>query len=194
MKATWYINGLLGTLAVAVIAATFARKPNTRAIRSGVGFAAMLVWPIVWEVTIGNEVLCDQPITMLAFFWPLVVGVIQQYVTTKEKSKGTNEECKVAGTLSKGLKTDAAALVTFGLGLATMIFMQKNKDSQYYSQTQRALMVSIVLALSFIIPTSHIGTSGRSAAVHAGQSSALNYAIGLFLAAIILNVDKKVAP
>ena len=147
-----------------------------------------LLWPIVWDATIGLNELIDNPRLLPAFFWVPLVNLCQmQFVT--EVSTDTSGTA-MAMFQQKSLADDTNQLISTAFAMGSLFF----SSTKNYTGTH-IIMYGLLITLAFVVPTLHVPPDTRSAVLwRSGQFIILNYAIGFVIAGISTDLIHTLFP
>lgn len=147
-----------------------------------------LLWPIVWDLTIGLHELVANPRLLSAFFWVPLVNLCQmQFVT--EVSTDTNYTA-MAMFQQRSLADDTNQLISTAFAMGSLFF----SSTKNYTGTH-IIMYGLLITLAFVVPTLHVPADTRSAVLwRSGQFIILNYAIGFVIAGISTDLIHTLFP
>ena len=149
----------------------------------------MLVWPILWNALVakdgisGGDQLGASPRLCLAFFWPLLMLLVDlQLARRRSKDPTFFEALQRIGYL----KSDANTIITASFAIGTLLVSLKKHDKAHGA---RLVMYALLLCVAFVMPTSETPATSRVAIViRASQKVCLNYAIGFVIAGILTDL------
>ncbi len=143
-------------------------EENMCYLYSGVLLGGMLLWPVLFDLCIGLRDLVKRPRMMFGFFWvPLIMALDMGFV--------------VRGSTQGELPFQHHEL-------------SQDTSTINYSATH-ILMYALLLCIAFIVPTVTVPRGTKQAVlVRSVQKVALNYAIGLVICGISVDLFHGVFP
>jgi len=145
-----------------------------------------LMWPVVWDATIGLDELLLHPRLLLGFLWLPVILMVQQSFVTKFAGEVGKEGRAMAMFQQKTLMEDSSMLISTAFAMGSLLFTAKSSIN-----ATRTIMVGLVLVLACVLPTLHVPPGTRSAVLwRSGQFIVLNYAIAFVIAGISTDLLK----
>lgn len=192
-------NYVLGAVAlVAVVGATSEflsiedfddpeiKREKMRIIGSTVSLVGALLWPALWDRLAGYAVVVHHPLTIFAFLWPLVVAGVDLVYSASARNPA--EQARIFGLTE--LSTDANTLIGVAFAVGSLLASQANR--QLADATVPLLMYALLFLIAFIVPTPTLNPNDYSGfAVGAIQRTSFNYALGLVIAGISINVSAQ---
>lgn len=179
---------LVGCIVVAVCYAIFSRASTNdsgmretsvdQCNRSVVLALGGVLWPVVWQVFVGAQVLDRAPFAALGLAWPMVLLFLDLLWIVN----GTDSQNKQ--TLS--YDGNAISSIAFAVGglLVTSV-------GQQFARAASPILTSCVLLIvAVVIPTPGARNGTRlSAIVSAIQKVCLSYCVGMILTAVCINLQ-----
>ena len=147
-----------------------------------------LLWPIVWDATIGLNELIENPRLLPAFFWVPLVNLCQmQFVTEVSTESGGTA---MAMFQQRSLADDTNQLISTAFAMGSLFF----SSTKNYTGTH-IIMYGLLITLAFVVPTLHVPPDTRSAVLwRSAQFIILNYAIGFVIAGISTDLIHTLFP
>jgi hypothetical protein len=140
-----------------------------------------LMWPVVWDFTVGLDNLVACPRMLPAFFWLPLMNIAQMHFIPVASGETGGKGHALAIFQQKELGDNAAMLISAAFAMGSLLFSSRRSN---YSATH-IIMYGLVLCLAFVIPKVHVPADTRSAVVwKSGQFIVMNYAFGLVIAGI----------
>lgn len=157
-----------------------------RIIGTTISTVAVLAWPIVWDTLIGYAVLTNAPITLFAFIWPLFITGTDLALSANSRVAASAQ--RIFGLSSINADTSTILSLTFSVGL----LLTSLANSKAAAASVPVLFYGLIVLAAFIvpIPASDPTTTGGFT-LSSIQRIALNYALGLIIAALTLNVSPQ---
>jgi hypothetical protein len=148
---------------------------ETRIISNGVIASSVLLWPILWDITVGLRKLSDQPRIAFGYFWPMVISSMDLlYVMDKR-----NNNDRTIDTLSRKLGNDAQSIISAAFAVGALMSTLKSVQSVHL------IMYALVACLALVVPQVSIPQNTRDRSVVTSiQKASLNYALGFIIAGI----------
>lgn len=140
-----------------------------------------LMWPVVWDLTVGLDNLVSCPRMLPAFFWLPLMNIVQMHFIPQASGETGEKGHAISMFQQKELGNNAVMLISAAFAMGSLLFSSKRSS---YSATH-IIMYGLVLCLAFVIPKVHVPADTRSAVVwKSGQFIVMNYAFGLVIAGI----------
>lgn len=159
------------------------REEKYKIIINTVGAISIMLWPVIWNATIGFNTMTYHPITIFAFFWPMVMNLLDIIFVTKSP----NFENSRKVLTHKTVQDDSAALISIAFAIGTLLATQGL--SRMSKATAPILMYALLLLIAFIIPTPSLDEDSYTGfAINSIQRSFFDYAIGFIIAGVSLNI------
>ena len=153
----------------------------------------VLLWPLVWDAAVattrvsGLARIAQKPTLLLGLAWPLVMIIVDmQYVRKRTQDPSFFESLHRIGYL----QTDANTIITAAFAMGTLITSMHRKRSRRSKGGTgvQIVMYALLLCVAFVIPTSDVPVTSRTALViRSAQKVCLNYAIGFVIAGIMVD-------
>ena len=159
-------------------------EENMCYLYSGVLLGGMLLWPVLFDLCIGLRDLVKRPRMMFGFFWvPLIMALDMGFVvrgSTQGELPFQHHE----------LSQDTSTIISAAFAMGSLFYA----SARNYSATH-ILMYALLLCIAFIVPTVTVPRGTKQAVlVRSVQKVALNYAIGLVICGISVDLFHGVFP
>lgn len=179
--------GVPGAILVAVAAAVHVSRGDRRYWREKSRHAALavtaimlLLWPLVFDGIVGFD--SDRTVIYTGFFWTVLV-LLWSMVTSCVQS-ASQADMDVALT-----KTNANIIIgaAFAVGALLSVISGQNKTQSVAGA--RIMLISLLMCIAFVIPglLNMNVKSPVAGAVRSAQRGFLHYAMGLFIASIVVS-------
>ena len=200
------INGVIIGLVVTVILCTMwifshqspyvqERGDDPRMLQMVTLFVGILVWPLVWHVLLGYELLYKYPVLFVAFLWPMLVTLYQIRDDHDDQQEDMSDLVGRRKQHNAAVQTDSTTLIStaFAMGGIFMILPKLNDNQHLMQSAAYMVIVALLICIALTLPnTQHIVNSQRYTNVfRMVQRLALNYALGLIMASLILIVSNS---
>lgn len=145
-----------------------------RFIANGVTTASILLWPMLWDLTVGLDVLVEKPRMLFGFYWPMVVSSLNlpAIMDTRLVLAQSSEETE------SGLTADAQAIISAAFAMGALLATTKSVRGTHI------IMYAMIACLALVVPNINTADDQHRAVVYACQRASLNYAIGFIVAGI----------
>lgn len=178
---------------------------------STINYVGLLLWPIVWDVTIGYELMYHFPFTFLGFLWPMVLIFLDIYFMDIDDdddnaggsksgattpSSGKDDAPKVDNPLllihgndsHRNIQMDATAVITIAFAMGALLL--SNSDPNIAAISSPMIMFALLFTIAFVIPSTDMRMEASSKkSFDAIQRIFLQYAIGFVIAGIAINLS-----
>ena len=186
--------------------------PETFMIDSLIDYLAILLWPVIWEFTIGFRIIEVYPFTFIGLIWPMVLGFMDLYlardkIARSSATSGAKEGCgfdedflgghngkggssrKGGSTLCFGnVQVDASAVITIAFAMGALLLSLHDKATSAISAPM--IMFALLFTIIFVIPSNDIHLKPSSKLyLFSTQRVFLNFAIGFVIAGISVNLS-----
>lgn len=148
---------------------------ETQSLNNMIYALGILLWPPLFNLTVGYDKLQTRPRMLLGFLWPAAIsgfslaGVMQQRPPTSQENIQRQNS----------LNSDAQAIISAAFAMGSLMMGLKSAGGAHI------LMYGLLLSLAFVIPDVVITNSNmENTLIASGQSTVLNWAIGLVMAGI----------
>ena len=183
--ASWLINGaLVGTSGVVIAdtASTLKRRTHTpltetdvQQLSNALLTLGMLLWPVLFDITVGYDSLAKRPRLLLGFAWPVA---ITSFSLNSVMDRRTLSAAETKG-VQRALNNDAQAIISAAFAMGALLSGLKSASGTHI------IMYALILSLAFVVPSIVTSDNAMSRTmVTSGQSLALNWAIGLIMTGI----------
>jgi hypothetical protein len=162
------------------------KREKMRIIGATVSLIGALLWPVLWNQLAGFAVVVHHPLTLFAFLWPMIVSGIDLIYSTTARNPA--EQARIFGLAE--LSTDANTLIGVAFAVGSLLASQANR--RLADATVPLLMYSLLFLIAFIVPTPTLDPNDYSGfAAGAIQRTFFNYAMGLVIAGIAVNISAQ---
>ncbi len=166
------------------------QEEEIRFIANAMLTVGTLIWPIIWDTTIGLNSLMEKPRLLPAFFWVPFFHLCQMQFVSQVSGEGDESSRALSIFQQKGLNEDASQLISAAFAMGSLFLASTKNDAnrQNYAAAH-IIMYGLVMCLAFVVPTLHVPPETRTAVVwRSGQFVMLNYAIAFVIAGISANL------
>ena len=162
------------------------RREKARIVVAGVYAAGLLLWPVICSTIIGWDKIKAHPILGIAFAW--TVGAFAWELFANMGEETDHEAMRATGDT----RTNANVIIGAAWAVGSLLAVVRATGSQS-SDGARILLMALVLCIAFVIPLpiDENPRTIRSRVVRSSQRSVLYYAVGLFIAGIIISWKDK---
>lgn len=144
-------------------------------VNNGILAGGSLLWPLIFNTSVGYHRVAAEPRLLAGFLWPLVINAVDLAHVT-EVPPLTPEESKTA---DRSLTMDAQAVISAAFAMGTLMSGLKTRTGT------RIIMFALVLALGGVIPTPRISSrTVLRSAVQTSQRVMLSMSISFILTGI----------
>jgi hypothetical protein len=145
-----------------------------------------LLWPFIWYFVIGLDIIKECPILIIAFLWPILLGLIQLIDVYYDKCEDIQDFQQQRMVLIGGIHTDASTLISFSFALASLLWVLR--DQQNPLPSARIVVMALLLCIGFIVPTYHFMDNNQryTTFIRVAQRVCVNYAMGFIITALIM--------
>lgn len=184
------VNGSLGVGAAFVLAdswfgqglknhASRTQYLDDRAAANGIIAAGTLMWPVVFDSVFGYSILKSNPASLVGLVGPMLLGVLQI-----GSSRSLLDE---PASPDETRRSEAGIVVSAALSIGILL-LSRGKNSPEVVLGLEAILLAVILSVTVVVPAASLGQkqNGTQIVIQAGQRVALNYAVGLVLAGVIL--------
>jgi len=142
----------------------------------------ILLWPCLFGLAVGWEMIRKYPIILIGFGWTLFM-ILWDAMTHNE-----NESVRHAEQKNGNTKNNANIIVGAAWAVGSLL-MVVSKQSKQTPQSARVLLLSLILCVAFVIPMmiEFDLRTPLARAMRKVQRNTLHYAIGLFVSGITIN-------
>lgn len=155
------------------------RGHRFKILNTTVSLMGLLLWPVVWDLTMGYNLLFQSPLAIAGFLWPMIINLIQMIST---KARGRSK--------TVGVYRDASAIISIGFAIGTLLISQVGQNNLSSLEGQKvlpALLYSLLLSIAFVVPIAHIEPNYTSSVtIKSTQRTFLNYSVGFVITGILM--------
>lgn len=149
-------------------------------VKNGLISGLSLLWPVIFDATVGYHRLVAQPELIFGFLWPMVLSIIDLAHLHKHSAPTEKSSSKIESVLS----TRSGILVSASFAMGTLMSSLKTKTGT------RLIMLSLIAAVSIVIPSPSVSdTSLSKTAIHTIQRFAMTVSISYILVGIIADLS-----
>lgn len=147
--------------------------------KTTVWIVGALLWPFVWYMFAGIDVLKTTPLSVVGLAWPIFLLYLDTVWVTHHSESNQNKQT---------LSYDGNAITSLAFALGGLLVTNIGKD---FARTASPILTACVfLITAFVIPTPGSSPSSHSAGVVlAIQKVSLSYCVGLLLTAVCINLS-----
>ncbi len=164
------------------------RTNNLRVIDNMIDYVGLLLWPVIWDLTIGFGIMEHFPFTFLGFIWPMALIFIDLYFA--QEKVDPNE--KGSYTSVGNIQVDATAVITIAFAMGALLLSQTDRSVSSISSPM--IMFALLFTIAFVIPSNDIHMNETTKLLmFSVQRIFLNYAIGFVISGISVNLSSILA-
>ncbi|MCH9717932.1 MAG: hypothetical protein K0U52_12760 [Gammaproteobacteria bacterium] len=166
------------------------QEEEIRFIANAMLTVGTLIWPIVWDVTIGLDKLMEKPRLVPAFFWVPFFHLCQMQFVPQVSGEGDETSRALFIFQQKGLSEDTSQLISAAFAMGSLFLAStKNESNTENYGAAHIIMYGLIMCLAFVVPTLHVPPETRTAVLwRSAQFVMLNYAIAFVIAGISANL------
>jgi hypothetical protein len=150
----------------------------------------VLLWPMLWYITIGFDALKECPTLFIAFLWPIVLGIFQLVDIYYDKHEDVQDSQQQRITLIGSIHSDGAAIVSFAFAIGSLYWSVSRTTGDHINliPSVRIIIVSLLVCIATIVPLSHFANNNQrySTVARVAQRVFVNYAVGFIIGALII--------
>ena len=159
---------------------------NLRVMDNMIDYIGLLIWPVIWDLTIDFRIMEHFPFTFLGFIWPMALIFTDLYFAQEKIDLTETVETNHRSTIGN-IQIDATAVITIAFAMAGLLL---STDKNISSISSPMLMFALLFTIAFVIPSNDIHMSKRTKLLmFSTQRIFLNYAIGFVIAGITVNLS-----
>ena len=119
----------------------------------------------------------------LAFLWPTILGLYGLIGVTRTKRDSKNFQ------IHNEIKANANGLISANFAMGVLLsVLRKNNDASAHSNGARILMISLLMCIAFLLPsTNDEPESYKANLIRNAQQSIFHMAVGLFVAGMFVS-------
>lgn len=154
------------------------------AIANATMMSSNLIWPVVFHSTVGFDTVDKTPSLVLGFVIPYLFLTLDLWFTNRTKWDIETNGNLSADRMNAG---DAQSIISAAFAVGSIV---RSKGSE---QGNNVILISLLFLMSFVIPNASLPRDGSArAALQTTQCALVNYALGLVVSGITLNVAPHV--
>jgi len=154
-------------------------------IRQTIMLMGLLLWPILWSKLVGYQMLLENPVTLIAFAWPLVLFTLE----LMSKGNSAKDPRTVMDIGFGNIKADAAALVAVTYAVGELYAARF--DVSNHERAAPHLFYTLLVCAMLIIVTPPFEVGAEKVVADNLQRLAFHFATGFLCTSITLNFTKK---
>lgn len=145
-----------------------------------------LLWPIIWYLTIGFTSIKTCSVLLIAFLFPILLGVFQLYDIYYDKCEDIQDHQQQRTSLIGGIQTDNATIISFAFAMGALFFILKDRENLYPSI--KMVIIALIICIALIVPTQNFVDNNQryTTYIRVAQRIFMNYALGFILAALLI--------
>lgn len=155
----------------------------------------MLVWPVVWDTLIGYDSLRQKPVLLLAFLWPILISLYQMMDREHDEDEDLSNAEKRRKIKIMGVQGDASTLISiaFAMGSIFMVMPHISPNKKMIRNAAYIVVVALLFCIALVLPTANnvINSQGYTHLFRNVQRVAINYSLGLIMAALLIVVISR---
>lgn len=147
-------------------------------LSNSVNTAGALVWPVLFDFTVGIDKVIERPRLSMGFIWPELMAILDSYFVMQVAPTSTEE----ARGRSQALNMDAQAIISAAFAMGALLSGLKSAAGTH------VIMFALIMSLALVIPS--VSTPSHTQdhiIVQAFQRSALNYSMGYIITGISMD-------
>lgn len=162
------------------------RTNNLRVVDNMIDYVGLIMWPVIWELTIGFRILEHFPFTFLGFIWPMALIFIDLYFAQEKLDPNEKNGCHRESI--GNIQVDVTAVITIAFAMGALLLSQSDKNISSISSPM--IMFALLFMIVFVIPSNDIHMSETTKLLmFSVQRIFLNYAIGFVISGISVNLS-----
>jgi hypothetical protein len=154
---------------------------HMRLIYNGVLASSVLMWPIVFDLTIGLRQLFENPKLIIGFFWPILISMTELNYVSCFNTTTTGKSNKASAMFQQSdLNADTGAIISAAFAMGSLLLGSRKNTTVNY-----IIMYALLFCVAFVVPTLQLPADTKESIMwRAIQKVFLNYAIGFTIAGI----------
>lgn len=154
---------------------------HMRLIYNGVLASSVLMWPIVFDLTIGLRQLFENPKLIIGFFWPILISMTELNYVSCFATTTTGKSNKASAMFQQSdLNADTGAIISAAFAMGSLLLGSRKNTTVNY-----IIMYALLFCVAFVVPTLQLPVDTKESVMwRAIQKVFLNYAIGFTIAGI----------
>jgi hypothetical protein len=195
-----WINGILLALGIAVLVFPgnlFSRHSrhlgqrgdDDTVVHYSVLLAGMFLWPVIWDLALGYEILSKNKALWFAFLWPMVLCLFQMYDYSWDTQEDVETVENQRQTTILGVKADSGTIISIAFAMGTIfLVMSRVGDEQALAQAAKLAMIALLICIALIVPTAQYMDNNQkyTVFVRKAQRVFVNYSTGFIMAALLI--------
>lgn len=204
-----WLNGLNGLLVVSAVLVLLysqkncsgskyyrARGDEEDSIQYTVLMMGILLWPVIWDCTMGYSSLKIHPFLWLALLWPMVLCYLQMvdYKHDKHEKVQNPHEQRTSSILNLHGDSGTVISISFAMGTIFLAVSRLSNQTIVY-QSIKVVMVALLICIALVIPATHYMDNNQpyTAYIRQSQRVFINYATGFIMAALLMMFSAKIS-
>jgi hypothetical protein len=154
---------------------------HMRLIYNAVLASSVLMWPIVFDLTIGLRQLFENPKLIIGFFWPILISMTELNYVSCFATTTTGKSNKVSAMFQQSdLNADTGAIISAAFAMGSLLLGSRKNPTVNY-----IIMYALLFCVAFVVPTLQLPPDTKESIMwRAIQKVFLNYAIGFTISGI----------
>lgn len=150
-----------------------------------IDYVGLVLWPVIWELTIGSQVLQLFPFTFIGLIWPMILMFWDLHTSGSRRTRLTTDQIETNLAEHTSIDVSAVVAITF-----TMSGLLLSGDSTTASISAPMLMFALLFAITFVVPTQNVHAEGETKYVISSlQRVFLHFSIGFVISGIAVNLS-----
>ena len=151
--------------------------------------SSVLVWPVVFDATIGLGKLFENPKLIVGFFWPIIISMTElNYVSKFSTSTGPDGKSSSSWFQQADLNADTSAIISAAFAMGSLLISSRKTTGVNY-----ILMYALLFCVAFLVPTLQVPPDTKEGVMwRSVQKVILNYAIGFTISGISVDIFPEV--
>lgn len=161
-----------------------------RLVYNAVLTSSVLVWPMVFDATIGLDKLLKNPKLVVGFFWPIIISMTELNYVSKF-STSTGKDGKSSSWFQQAdLNADTGAIISAAFAMGSLLIGSRKTTGVNY-----ILMYALLFCVAFLVPTLQVPPDTKEGVMwRSVQKVILNYAIGFTISGISVDIFPGLIP
>ena len=117
---------------------TFQTSHNLMVTQNIVDYVGLLIWPVIWDLTIGYGLITHYPFAFVGFVWPMALIFFDMFFSRERMDPLIQNESH--STVVGNVQLDATAVITVSFAMGALLLSSDKTESR-----SQPLMYSIAM-------------------------------------------------